>query len=1203
MILTLFRFELSYQFRQPYLPLFALLFLALGLMTGRQELGEAGVAFNAAYRITFLSGTLSLSSVFIIMFAVGTAVQRDRRYQMEEIIFSSGLRKWQFYWLRFGGAVLCSLLAITPFLLGFWIGISFSDLAASRVAPFRFMSYFWPWFCLFLPNVFICSALIYVASAQVRGPLVPYVVAVAIYGAYWLGAVFLNSPLLAQAAVADPENMAIAAVASPFGLAAFFEQSQYWTPAEKNVNDLQLTGYFLWNRLLWFVISAAVLGFGYHRFRLQLSSPKKSNSFRWWRIERYFSPKSVTPSPLQPEAVWRGLGRGPCFTKGHQWRAFTSSLRRELSFIFGHLAFLGIYGFWLLVIVNEIYNRVTTGGDYREGLYPTTNLLIEQLLTPLPFFALILVIFYAGELVWRERELKLNSITDALPVSNLVFFGSKLGAVIILAFSLLVGALCVCLGYQLLDGEVAIQAGVYLGTLYYQAGRLLFFAAAAVSLHGFVRHKFLGMLFGLLVLIPFATPAGLRLGLIHPLLRPGHLPSVAATDMTGFGPLAQAYHWQIGYALAWVFLFILLGSLLWQRGVRVNWRQQFRHATRRLARWQMGLLAMIIALFVISVGGILQHLNADGPYRTEHELLDLAEDYERKYQRYAALEELYPISLSYEIDLFPTQRAYQVRAKHWLKNKGALSVDSIFLHPRIPLESVDFPGAELLFQDSLHGCYLFRLGKPLAPGDTLPFTYSLRVKRGVFNGRQDLVSSGSFLRPTDFEPSLGYRPSREIDDPREREQRGLPSRSQEQVTAAHLELPASNKIGRVSFDCMLSTEEGQTALAPGDLMQQWEKDGRQYYHYRTAEKVVPLLAVFSGKYVAEKIVYRGISIEHYYHATHEQNLPASTQAIKEALDYCLENFGTYPHNSLRIVEIPSHWNFGGMAMPGLITMVADNYFLIDQRDQAAFNLVAKRAIHEVAHQWWGHAIMPKQVAGSGLWLEGLAKYSEAVIMEKYYGKGSRWYLADQANRRYFRGRAFDPTPEQPLLLGGAPHLIYGKSLGAMMAACDLVGEDKMNTLLRGFVEVQQGKENFGLTTRDLVDSLKHLASSTDRPLLTDWFESIITYDIHPENVHLSELPDGSYQLRFQIKGARFGLDEAGLPTPIEAERSLPVMVFTRHPRGVNVDNSGLLYEGKLPVGEVITLRFQERPVFLGIDPYGSRPDKDLADNIVRLTLK
>ncbi|MEM9260968.1 MAG: hypothetical protein AAGA62_15070, partial [Bacteroidota bacterium] len=369
-----------------------------------------------------------------------------------------------------------------------------------------------------------------------------------------------------------------------------------------------------------------------------------------------------------------------------------------------------------MVIINEIYNRVTTGGDYREGILPTTNLLIEQLLTPLPFFALILVIFYAGELVWRERELKLHSITDALPVGNAVFFGSKLCAIIILAFSLLLGAMFICLCYQLLDGEVAIQAKVYLGTLYYQAGRLLFFAVTAVSLHGFVRHKFLGMLVGLLVLVPFATPAGLRLGLIYPLLRPGHLPSVTATDMTGFGPLAQAYHWQMGYALAWVLLFILLGSLLWQRGVRVSWRQQLRQAIRRLAKWQMGLLAIIIALFILSIGGILHHLNAEGPYRTENELLDLAEDYERKYQRYAALEELYPISLSYEIDLFPTHRTYRARAKHWLKNKGVQPVDSIFLHPRVPLESIDFPAAELLFQDSLHGCYLFHLAEPLAPG-------------------------------------------------------------------------------------------------------------------------------------------------------------------------------------------------------------------------------------------------------------------------------------------------------------------------------------------------------------------------------------------------------------------------------------------------------------------------------------------------------
>ena len=34
------------------------------------------------------------------------------------------------------------------------------------------------------------------------------------------------------------------------------------------------------------------------------------------------------------------------------------------------------------------------------------------------FLLLIVVMFYAGELVWKERSAKLNEVVDAMPVAN-----------------------------------------------------------------------------------------------------------------------------------------------------------------------------------------------------------------------------------------------------------------------------------------------------------------------------------------------------------------------------------------------------------------------------------------------------------------------------------------------------------------------------------------------------------------------------------------------------------------------------------------------------------------------------------------------------------------------------------------------------------------------------------------------------------------
>jgi ABC-2 type transport system permease protein len=55
-------------------------------------------------------------------------------------------------------------------------------------------------------------------------------------------------------------------------------------------------------------------------------------------------------------------------------------------------------------------------------------------------FALAIITFYAGELVWRERDAGLNQIVDALPVQRWVLFSSKLTALLLVQIILGTGS-------------------------------------------------------------------------------------------------------------------------------------------------------------------------------------------------------------------------------------------------------------------------------------------------------------------------------------------------------------------------------------------------------------------------------------------------------------------------------------------------------------------------------------------------------------------------------------------------------------------------------------------------------------------------------------------------------------------------------------------------------------------------------------------
>ena len=79
---------------------------------------------------------------------------------------------------------------------------------------------------------------------------------------------------MAQAVPASPESMALAAVADPFGIAAFFEQTQYWSPFQKNTQLLSFSGLFLMNRVMWMLVSTGFLLLTYKLFSFRKITKK-----------------------------------------------------------------------------------------------------------------------------------------------------------------------------------------------------------------------------------------------------------------------------------------------------------------------------------------------------------------------------------------------------------------------------------------------------------------------------------------------------------------------------------------------------------------------------------------------------------------------------------------------------------------------------------------------------------------------------------------------------------------------------------------------------------------------------------------------------------------------------------------------------------------------------------------------------------------
>ncbi|BDD03936.1 ABC transporter permease/M1 family aminopeptidase [Aureibacter tunicatorum] len=1185
MLHRLLQFELFYQAKQRALPIFILLFLGLGYFMGSQGFAPAGVNFNSVYQIYFHTGITTLGSVFVIMFFAVSGILRDQQHQMESLIFSSSVQKSPYFWSRFIGTFTFSVIAVSPFLLGYVLGNYYSDLDPERLAEFKLIYYLQPWLYLILPNVLMASAIIFSVSTLTKNTIATYASAVFIYVLYFISSMFLNSPMMAQSVPASPESMALASLADPFGFASFFEQTQFWTPFQKNTQLISLSGLFLFNRLIWIGFSFALLAITYRLF-----------SFR------KISKKSIKKSKAQKENI-KSIAYRPIHSL-HNFKAdrlaFFSLVTLELKNIFKSLPFIVIFAMWLVSIFSELTGLVIRGSEYNVPLHPFTNQMIDQVTDSITLFSLILIIFYSAEIVWRERSLNLNSITDATPVKNSILFASKFIAILSLPVLLISSAILMCVGFQISLGYNDFEWNLYAMLFYHYGIQLAIYVMITLFINSISKNKFMGMgIFAMVIIISFKA---VLIGLEHPLFSIGFMPRVSYSNMSGFAEGNLLFN---HLSIFWSFLGIILTGLsfkIWNRGTIKTFSSKIKQLIYQWNTSQAIVFSTTLIGFLSMGILIFYQMNIDSEYINQDIKLNFRENYERKFKQYENMDKPYEVSRKTEVAIYPNKKSYHIKANYILKNKNEQPISEVFITEKIKLKSISIANASLIQHDSVYGTYLFKFHKPIMPEQSILYQYELINQLKNYEEEKSIVANGSYITHRGFEPVIGYRNGLEIIDKTERKKRNLPEREEDNHSDEHIHLE-DLKVEKARFETIVSTSSDQVALSSGKLIRQWTENDRNFYHFKATEKILPTIGYFSAKYATQKINHQGISIEQYFDPKHDINVEEIELSSKQTLDYCQKNFGRYAFDHLRIAEIPSHWGFGGFAHPGVISMTEDRLYLTDVSDENTFNLVAKRTIHEVAHQWWGHALSAKPILGGSLLVEGLAKYTEAVVMEKRFGKRALYTLSNDARRKYFSGRSFANKAEPPAYkVFGQSYIAYGKSYHILMSLRDLIGEAKVNQALKKLTNKFRKKNTLEATTVDFLNELYLIAPENQHELIDDWFKKVITYDLSVEESHVKQMKNGKYEVHLKVKTKRNQTIENGAIQSIEINEPIMIGIFDKHPSEVSDDSSMIYYETKTINKEFTEFKIivDKAPEYIGIDPFGTRSDENLADNVKRL---
>jgi ABC-2 type transport system permease protein len=1174
MLKDIVRFEWRYHTRQVSFIAAAALFFVFGFALTATGFGPDNININSPYSVAQSIGLLSLAAVFILAVFCANAVVRDRETQMEEIVFTTSVAKLPFLVGRFTGSFLAAFTAFSASALGMLFARFMPWLDPERLGPVNPVHYLWALLVIALPNMLFAGVVLFALSTITRSVLASYVGSVLLYVLYFVTAAMTNSPLMASSVPGVNEGASVAALLDPFALSAFFEQTQNWVPAMRNTRLLSLSGNLLLNRLLWITASVAILALVYRLFSFRVVAGARKAARAAHEHTRAVAAATVLQTiPYTPVA-----------TEPSQWASYLAATKIELRTFLLTLPFFVMLLLWAALAAFEIISDIN-GGEYGSASYPAAGMLFATIHTPLTMLATILLIYTAAEMVWRERTLRISGILHATPAANAVFVASKCTALTALIVALTATALGTAAVVQLAKGWTP-DVALLLSFGYFLAAPLVLFACAAVFIQTLSPHKYVGML--IVVLLAVISLQGEAFGLEQRLLRFGSAPSLLYSEMNGFGRPAR-FHWFVVYWSALAGLFLLLATALWRYGA--GGLRRLRPILRRTPRAGRLLAAALTAIFVATGAFIFYNTNVLDAHQTRAEMLDWKADYERAYKRFAALPQPRIAEVRANVDLYPESRRFRVRGMYVLVNDTARPIGSVLLAVRdADAVTVTMPSARST-GDRRFNLYLFQLDAPLQPGARTVVNFDVTYGNRGFvtdDGNQTVIENGSYVMTHRAFPSIGYHARYEIEDPRERRRQGLPASSAAEAASReflqHEEIAAADW---VRFDVTVSTAADQQVVAPGRLVRSWKHDGRRSFQFRPDHPIPNQFIIASARYAVTRATHHDVPIEIYHHPGHTYNVERMMRAAADSLRYLGENFGSYPHDTLRLAEVSAHFqNFSGFAQPGVVFFGENRGFLIDARDPRRLDLVYRRVAHEVAHQWFGYTLVATDGPGDSMLTESLTKYCELMVLEKAYGREQVRQLLTYELDLYLSGRTGESEVEPPLsLVDDQPYLYYRKGALVMYALKDLLGEAAVNTALRNLMR-EQGGPRKQPTSADVLRHLLAVAPAEHHALIGQWMNDVVLYDFKLDTATSRRLPDGKYEVTMRIAATKESRDK-----PVPMREAIEVGVFSAEDVPLYLAKH-TLRDGAQEVRVVV----DKAPLFAAVDPYICRIDKNRFDN-------
>ncbi len=1189
MLLEVIKFELKYRLNRPatYIYFFIWLLLAFLAVTwnGIQFGGDIGkIKQNASVVLFNIAGVFSLiPGLFFASAIMGVPVIRDFEHKMESLIFTTNINKTSYLLGRFLGSFIILILISSAFVFGTYIGCHMPWVDKTKLLPIHIGQFVKPWLVMIVTNMFVFSCLFFASGALSRKMLFVYLQAIALLAIY----------IVVQTLIGDIENIRKAALLDPFGSYTIDALTRYWTVSEKNNLIVPFGGLLLMNRLIWLSLGIAVfiITFSVFKFRSVYNGLYKKRAIK--------TVVGVLPDnqPI-PFAV-------PIYTSGTWLRQVSALTRLYFKEIIRSVPFLGIGIIGIILIgINAEYAT----SWYGQELYPLSSLTAGFIASQVGLIISIMILFYCGEIIWKEKEIRFDQIFDALPVGYSVPVVSKFFAMagVTLVYVLLMIPVGVLI--QLFKGFNHIEIGVYLQVLLLRIYLpMLIYIALSMFIQSIFNNKFVGYAVAILffIYIIFAP----RMKIFYSLLIPNSGGVGDYSDMNGFAATIDRFVILKIFWMAFAGLLMGVSVLFYPRGTDTAYKNRISNAKNRFGSGQTLYMVICLLIAIVSGGFYFYNTNILNKYRNPEQLKDVQASYEKDLKKtYAKTVQPSVVNVVGAVDLFPEEGNVNLKATVTYENLMNTPIKEVLVQEpvdeQLHYSRMSFSKPLTLVKSySKYHLKIYKLAQPLLPGDSMQLNLvGKRSKTGFTNDADNTsyVRNGTFINNTDILPQLGYDKNFELSDTEERkkrglkEQQGLPPRTDTLARKFNL----FQQRGHTGLDLTISTAADQIAISPGYLKSKWMKNGRAYFHYQMDKPIFNFFNIISGRFEVKHDKWHNVNLEIYYHKDHPYNLNIMMTSLKNGLDYDSKNFSPFSYKQMRIIEFPRYRSFA-QSFPNTVPFSESIGFIF--RDKPGkLNMAYYVTAHELGHQWWGHQVCEANTVGNQMFSESLAQYSALMLLKKTLPlEELRRYLKYELDG-YLQGRSVERKNENPLdQTDNQQYIHYQKGTLANFAMQDYIGEDNMNKALRKLIANYGNSDNYP-TSDVLTGYIKEVTPDSLKFVVDDLYSKITLFENRVINPTAKKVA-GGYLVTLPVQTIKYYADRSGNEKLTPIKDYIDIGVFSLDKNGKE-KITYLKREKFSKENTTITVFSKEKPVRAGIDPIYKLVDRNTDDNTATITL-